>query len=117
MLCPQLVVEDDETFAADPWVALPWGMNGLGLHHIVDLAAILQSSFGAGAGEARGVVSATDLAHVVRAWANSVVTEDSATGTNEDVPLAWTGEASGYVETLCRAMGFGTTGDEVPWRR
>ena len=114
----QLWVEDDETFAADPHVALPWGMSGLSLAHIASLAHSLRLSLEKRAEEGRGgTTPAADLAHTVRAWLLSEMAEGRGEGLREEIPPTWTDVINGYVEILCRAIATGTNGDNVPWRR
>lgn len=122
---PQLWVKDDETFAADPYVALPWGMRGLDLSHIASLASTLKNSLGVGA-EQKGTTGATtnetmvpvaELVHKLRTWSDSVATDASGEVTRTEAPAAGFRENRGYVETLCRSIGAGANANEVPWRR
>ncbi|CAM9610693.1 unnamed protein product [Ectocarpus fasciculatus] len=112
-----LWVEDDETFAADPFVALPWGMNGLGLPRIDSLTDSLQRSFSGAEGVPGGntVVAVADLSRAVRAWLHSEITERNREGMMSDIPRAWTSSSNGYVDTLCSATAGGM--DDVSWRR
>lgn len=111
-------VEDDETFAADPYVALPWGMNGLSLPHILSLARTLRRGF-AGQDEAlvTTIVPISDLSSAVRAWARCEGIENNGDGEKQDIPRAWTVPSSGYIDTLSRAIAGGASADTVSWRR
>ena len=114
----KLWVEDDETFAADPHVALPWGMSGLGLAHIASLANSLRFDLEKRVDEGcGGTIPAEDLARAVRAWLSVETTEERGEGLREEIPPAWTDVTNGYVEVLCRAIATGTNGDHVSWRR
>lgn len=111
-------MEDDETFAADPNVALPWGMSGLGLANIANLANSLRRNLEERADEGGGgKKSAADLARTVRAWVRSDVTGERGEGPREGTPPAWTDVTNGYVETLCRVIATGPNGDDVSWKR
>ncbi|CAN0495594.1 unnamed protein product, partial [Ectocarpus sp. 12 AP-2014] len=112
-----LWVEDDETFAADPFVALPWGMNGLGLPCIASLANSLQRSLSGAVGVpgSIAVVAVADLSRAVRAWLHSEITERNREGIMSDIPRAWISSSNGYVDTLCSATAGGM--DDVSWRR
>ncbi|CAM9267910.1 unnamed protein product [Ectocarpus sp. 4 AP-2014] len=112
-----LWVEDDETFAADPFVALPWGMNGLGLPCIASLASFLQRSLSGAEGIPGNntVVAVADLSRAVRAWLHSEITERNREGIMSDIPRAWISSSNGYVDTLCSATAGGM--DDVSWRR
>lgn len=114
----QVWVEDDETFAADPYVALPWGMNGLSLPHIISLARALRRGL-AGQDEAVGttLVPVSDFSSTVRAWALSEGIENNGGGEKQDIPRAWTVPSSGYIDTLSRAIAGGASTDTVSWRR
>ncbi len=109
-------IEDDETFAADPNVALPWGMSGLGLPHITDLSRTLRCSLTRAEGEAVGtMLRGSELSQVLRAWSNSARTKFD--GGKEELPRAWTSSNTGYIDKLCEAMTWGNTTGELPWRR
>lgn len=111
-------MEDDETFAADPHVALPWGMSGLGLPHIASLANSLRRNLEKRVDEGYGgTTPPADLARAVRAWLRSEMTEERGQGLRKEIPPTWTDASSGYVEVLCRAIATGTNGDNVSWRR
>lgn len=116
---PQVWVEDDETFAADPYVALPWGMSGLSLPHIVSLTRTLRRSFAGAEGDAGGTIlmPVSELSSAVRTWSHSERIESNGDGEREDIPRAWTGPSSGYIETLCGAIAGGVNTDKVSWRR
>lgn len=110
-------MEDDETFAADPYVALPWGMSGLGLPHIASLADALRRTLSedeSGNGEA-ATVPVAHLSLAVRAWVQSHAAEDSGDGERGGIPRAWISPSGGYIDTLCRAIATGT--GQVSWRR
>lgn len=115
---PQVWVEDDETFAADPYVALPWGMNSLSLLHIMRLARTLRRGLG-GAGEAVGttLMPVSDLSSAVRAWSQSEMTESNGDREREDIPRAWTIPSNGYIDRLCGAIAGGVHTDRASWRR
>eukprot|EP00752_Nemacystus_decipiens_P011065 g9831.t1 len=103
-------IEDEKTFAADPCVALSWGMCGLGLPDVMGLAHALRRGLMGAGSEARGaVVAVSDLSRAVSTWTHS--------GSREDLPKAWTGSSTGYVDALCEAIAGGTNTGEVPWRR
>eukprot|EP00903_Cladosiphon_okamuranus_P008129 g7829.t1 len=110
-------IEDDETFAADPCVALPWGMCGLGLPDVVDLARALSRSFESGPRGAEVAVS--DLSRVVKAWSHSKATMNNRNGGGEELPQAWTGPSTVYIDTLCEATATagGMNTGQVSWRR
>ncbi|CAM9183230.1 unnamed protein product, partial [Hapterophycus canaliculatus] len=110
-------VEDDETFAADPYVALPWGMNGLGLPHIASLADTLRRSLSeaeGGDGET-ATVPIPDLSRAARAWLQSQAADNSKEEGGADIPRAWMSPSGGYVDTLCGAIATKT--GQVSWRR
>lgn len=126
----QFRVEDRETFAADPGVALSWGMNSLGLAHIASLAVTLRQNFEATATSRTdrsnavdvAVPSTTDLADIVRTWAEDAaeVAQQGgfAPGEREEIPHAWiNGGISGYIATLCTTVHRGICGREVARRR
>lgn len=115
---PQVWIEDDETFAADPHVALPWGMCGLGLPSIIDLTHALGRSLVGAKGEARGaVVAVSDLSRAVRAWSHFKGTMNNENGRGEELPQAWADPSAAYIDTLCEATAGGTNTGKVPWRR
>ena len=115
------MVKDNETFAADPRVELSWGLSSLGLAQIASLAHALRSTLpnsGSGCGTPDSIVSAADLARTVLSWSRSTANDHSRSGSSADeIPVAWTDGSGGYVEALCRAIGWGTEADGVPWRR
>lgn len=110
-------MEDDETFAANPYVALPWGMSGLGLPQIVSLADTLRRSLTEakdGTTEAL-MVPVLDLSRVVRAWSQSQANENIKDGEEGGIPRAWVSPSGGYIDVLCGAIATNT--DHVSWRR
>lgn len=116
-------MEDNETFAADPHVALPWGMSGLDLDQIASLAHALRSTFTGASGGESGIPYSTvpvkDLARAVLAWSDSAAIERRgirSMGGNQ-VPPVWVRGTGGYVEALCRAVGTEAEAGRVPWRR
>lgn len=109
-------IEDYETFAADPNVALPWGMSGLGLPHITNLARTLRCNLTRAEGEAMAtMLRVSELSQLLRAWSNSEGSKFD--GGKEELPRAWTTSNTGYIDKLCEAMTWGNTTGEVPWRR
>lgn len=116
---PQVWVEDDDTFAADPCVALPWGMSGLSFHHIISLARTLRRGLAGVEVEASGAtfLAVSDLSSAVRAWSQSERMESNRDGEREELPRAWIVPSSGYIDTLCEAIAGGTNMDRVSWRR
>lgn len=121
----QLWVEDDETFAADPGVALSWGMNTLGLSHVASLAISLRQAFGAvtstsgSSGDACTMVPATpELANVVKAWAEKL-TVRAQRGPREEIPSVWikVDNVDGYIRALCRAVGSTGFTKTFQWRK
>lgn len=114
----QVWIEDDETFAADPYVALPWGMCGLGLPDIMDLTRALRWSLIGVESEARGAaVAVSDISRAVRAWSHSEGTTNNRDGGKEELAQVWTGSSTAYIDTLCEATAGGSNTGDVPWRR
>lgn len=93
-------------------------MCGLGLPDIMGLTRSLRRSLVGAESEARGaVVAVSDLSRAVKAWAHSKETINNRDEGREDLPQAWTGSSTAYVDTLCEATTGGTNAGEVPWRR
>lgn len=123
-------MEDDETFAADPGVALSWGVNALGLSHIASLAITLRQTLGAvtsasgSSDDVHVIVPATpELADVVKAWAEEAAVRARqgglGGGPEEEVPPAWIkgDNTDGYIRALCNAVGPAGSGKTFQWRR
>lgn len=114
---PQLWVEDGETVAADPYVALPWGASCLGLSRIVSLTVALRDGLRSEAGGVARAIPAVELARLVRTWTGSLSTEGHGEVVGEEIPPTWISGSNGYLEALCRGIGLGVGNDDVSWRR
>lgn len=114
----QIRVDDSDTFAADPGMALSWGRNKLSLEHIASLAASLRGSFPAADFGTLGKSTLT-LPTAVKAWVGAYTGGSRVIGieTENELPPSWTVEAGGYVDSVCEAVMRGAPADSFIWRR
>lgn len=110
----KLRVADTETSVADPRVALPWGLNTLGLQYITSLVDTLRENVAAD-----GSAAADDgpmLPVLVKTWVKNVATRGTAYPLAAEVglPPSWALNSNDFVDKLCRAVARGVS---APWRR
>ncbi|CAM9645345.1 unnamed protein product [Scytosiphon promiscuus] len=110
-------VEDDETFAPDPFVALPWGMSGLGLPQIASLADTLRRSLSEAGGcpTEAALVPVLDVSRAVKTWSRLQAAGENGGGVGGGIPQAWVSPSGEYTNVLCGAIATNT--DQVSWRR